>query len=306
MLVACRAGEEELPGVVECVLEGRTRTPHYRLLNRPEISIFPEGMEPNSLDDAFFPEPECILGDTEVAHAPIAPPAPAPVVDRAPMVAAHAPSREAKKKAPPPALVTLRGLRMQRRIYECQYCSLDFPALDLVVEHIARAHPVGLNCPICNEKFCDADALEQHRKDKHWRVNSTPLLAEASTKAENDSAAAAALDSKQEEEDASDSEDNSKMDAFTRLPDGFQCNECNVIFPRELSYQQHICYPATSNRCKRCKLSFGTHLALVRHISMVHGNPNAQKSKFNCNVCGAKFAHEVSFQRHLQAHVAAA
>jgi Zinc-finger of C2H2 type/C2H2-type zinc finger len=273
LLVVCRAGEEELPAVVECVVEGRTRTPHYRLLNRPEISIFPEGAEPQ--DEAFFPEPECILGESSEAHAHKSEPI------------AHAPEKKSV-----PALVTLRGLRMQRRIYECQYCSLDFPALDLVVEHIARAHPVGLNCPVCNEKFCGADALEQHRKDKHWRVQ--PHQQEPQQQQQ------------EEQGDESDDSDESKMDAFTRLPDGFQCNECNVIFPREQSYQQHICYPATSNRCKRCKLSFGTHLALVRHISMVHGNPNAQKSKFNCNVCGAKFAHEVSFQRHLQAHITAA
>lgn len=285
--------------MVECVVEGRTRTPHYRLINRPEISIFPEGAEPHSLDEAFFPEPECILGDSE----PIAAIAPAPIAAVAPI--AHVPifKKDPKQKAGVPALVTLRGLRMQRRIYECQYCSLDFPALDLVVEHIARAHPVGLNCPVCNEKFCGADALEQHRKDKHWRVNSSAAAA-ASAPAHNDNKEKE--EEPQEEEGESDSADDLKMDAFTRLSDGFQCNECNVIFPREQSYQQHICYPATSNRCKRCKLSFGTHLALVRHISMVHGNPNAQKSKFNCNVCGAKFAHEVSFQRHLQAHVTAA
>jgi hypothetical protein len=294
LLVVCRAdGEEELPAVVECVVEGRTRTPHYRLINRPEISIFPEGAEPTPLegvephpaegaephaqDEAFFPEPECILGDSE------------PVATVA--AAAHAPiaAKETKKKAGVPALVTLRGLRMQRRVYECQYCNLDFPALDLVVEHIARAHPVGLNCPVCNEKFCGADALEQHRKDKHWRVNS--------------SSAPAPVEKEEEPQQYESEPEDSKKEAFTRLDDGgFQCNDCYIIFPREQSYQQHICYPATVNRCKRCKLSFGTHLALVRHISMVHGNPNALKSKFNCNLCGAKFAHEVSFQRHVQAH----
>jgi hypothetical protein len=296
LLVVCRTdGEEELPAVVECVVEGRTRTPHYRLINRPEISIFPEGEEPHPLegaephaqDEAFFPEPECILGDSEpVATAPAQI---APNVARAPIAA-----KEAKKKAGVPALVTLRGLRMQRRIYECQYCNLDFPTLDLVVMHIAHAHPVGLNCPVCNEKFCGAAALEQHRKDKHWRVNSS-------------SAPAPAPVEKEEEPEQYESEsDDSKIEAFTRLPDGIQCNDCYIIFPRDQSYQQHICYPATSNRCKRCKLSFGTHLALVRHISMVHVNPTAPKSKFNCNFCGAKFAHEVSFQRHLRAHVIAA
>jgi rubredoxin len=180
---------------------------------------------------------------------------------------------------------------MQKRIYECQYCSLDFPALDLVVEHIARAHPVGTNCKICNEKFCDEAALKQHTRDKHWR-----MLPKSET--------TAAKESPPSESGSSSSDEGppTPILAFTQLPEGWRCNECRVTFPKQESYHRHICNPASVNRCKRCKLSFGTHLALVRHISMVHGTTNG-KSKFNCKVCGAGFAHEVSFQRHVSAHL---
>ncbi|CAB3375637.1 Hypothetical predicted protein [Cloeon dipterum] len=303
-MFGCRASEE-LEIILQRHVQPRSSMPLYRLHNRPEITIFPEGSDPppppgqfvlpdeevapkkNSRStravreepsmeppaDFVFPEPECILGE--------------------------APREEKKASASrtPPPLVTLRGLRMQKRIYECQYCSLDFPALDLVVEHIARAHPGGSNCKICNEKFCNSRGLEQHMKDKHWREYQKEKKKEEAGGVSPEPQADGA------DEDVDSDGVIEPMEAFTRLPDGLQCNECMVIFPKDSSYARHICNPAAPNRCKRCKLSFGTHLALVRHISMVHGAQNGGRSKFNCKVCGAGFAHEISLQKHISSQM---
>ena len=80
----------------------------------------------------------------------------------------------------------------------------------------------------------------------------------------------------------------------TNMP--FQCNKCNIKFPRKngknsLSY--HIALTHQELTCNICFISFPTNFDLQEHIKAHDG-----KEPFNCNICNTKIITHQDLMKH--------
>ena len=80
----------------------------------------------------------------------------------------------------------------------------------------------------------------------------------------------------------------------TNMP--FQCNKCNIKFPRKngkdsLSY--HIALTHQELTCNICFISFPTNYDLQEHIKAHDG-----KEPFNCNICNTKLINHQDLMKH--------
>jgi KRAB domain-containing zinc finger protein len=108
------------------------------------------------------------------------------------------------------------------RVYECQYCDLDFPTLDETVEHIAQKHPRGYNCNFCNEKFCTEQTLNQHKREKHWRESMEMLNSK---------------------KDKVEPPVKKSFQSLTRVPNQgkkFPCPYCRLTFDLDIHLERHV------------------------------------------------------------------
>ncbi|XP_050683677.1 zinc finger protein 883-like [Leptidea sinapis] len=175
--------------------------------------------------------------------------------------------------------------------FACSFCSEERSSKDDLDTHVLEHKEMKLiKCTLCKKVFAKLEDLDKHKC--------------------SDVSANANADNQQEEGASSTGtmcEQVPLADVIARLPDNECVSEiclcescgCVCVGQEELNRHRDEDHPELSPRCQLCDKVFSSVKTAARHRTSC----KSRERKFPCESCGARFAHEMSLNKHiLRAH----
>ncbi|XP_070505290.1 zinc finger protein 91-like [Chironomus tepperi] len=168
--------------------------------------------------------------------------------------------------------------------FNCEECGKAFGEKGQMTKHIQLVHlnEKLYNCELCDKKFGKKAGLDRHVLTVHKNVKN--FKCEECGKAFGEKSVLTR---------------HQKVHSSVRT--SYYCTACKTYVDNIKNHYETV-HADLPFECKHCFRRFGNQQNYNKHMSSKHTSNHTKYRKWQCDLCGSKFAEKYQIRRHLQSH----